>query len=90
MMMISDTYGLRLIWAKRISTKPHATFLIKNQTTNYSRFGLEHDDPFTNLCQDILNFEKLSKVLIMGEFNARVRIYQNTNILEENVVDPFL
>ena len=26
----------------------------------------------------------------MGEFNARVQIYQNMDILEENVVDPFL
>ena len=46
------------------------------------------DDPFTYLCQDILVFEKLGKVLIMGDFNARVRKYQNIEISKENTVDP--
>ena len=42
------------------------------------------DDPFTYLCQDILVFEKLGKVLIMGDFNARVGKYQNTRISEKD------
>ena len=51
---------------------------------------MERDDPFTNLCQDILVFEKLGKVLIMGDFNARVGKYHNVELLRENIVDPCL
>ena len=51
---------------------------------------MECDDPFTDLCLDILVFEKHVKVFILGDFNARVGKYQNTEILEENIVNPFL
>ena len=55
-----------------------------------SRFELECDSPFTDLCQDILVLEKLGKVLIMGDFNVRVGKYQNMELAEENIVDPCL
>ena len=38
----------------------------------------------------ILSFEKLSKVLIMGDFNARVGNFQNVETFEENVVEHCL
>ena len=60
------------------------------ESNYYSRFVVERDDPFTNLCQDILVFEKLGKVLIMGDFNARVGKYHNVELLRENIVDPCL
>ena len=60
------------------------------ESNYYGRFGLERDNPFTGFCQDILVFEKLGKVLITGDFNARVGKYQNMDILEENIVDPCL
>ena len=56
-------------------------FYIPHKDSNYSRIlGLDHDDPFTNLCQNILVFEKLGKVLIMGDFNVRGGKYQNMDI----------
>ena len=60
------------------------------ESNHYSRFGLEHDNPFKGFCQDILVFKKLGKVLFMGDFNARVGKYQNMDISKENIVDPSL
>ena len=56
----------------------------------YSRFGLDCDDLFTELCHDILSFEKLGKVLIMGDFNARGGNFQNVETFEENVIEHCL
>ena len=47
-----------------------ACYITNKELNYYSRFGLERDDPFIDLCQDILVFEKLGKVLIMGDFTS--------------------
>ena len=62
----------------------------RKDSNYYNTFGLERDDHVANLCQDKIVFEKLGKVLIMGDFNARVGKYQNMEISEENIVDPCL
>ena len=87
MTVTSDTYGWRLIWAKGILTQPHATFLIKS----HSRFGLEVGTQILSyIYVRHTCFQKLGKVLIMGDFNARVGKYQNMEIPKENIVDPCL
>ena len=53
-----------------------ACYIPHKDSNYYSRFRLDCDDPFTEFCHDILSFEKLGKVLIMGDFNARVRNFQ--------------
>ena len=67
-----------------------ACYIPHKDSNYYSRFGLDCDDPFTELCHDILSFEKLGKVLIMGDFNARVGNFQNVETFEENVVEHCL
>ena len=62
----------------------------RKDSNYYNTFGLERDDHVANLCQDKIVFEKLGKVLIMGDFNARVEKYQNMEISKENIVDPCL
>ena len=53
-----------------------ACYIPHKDPNYYSRFGLDCDDPFTELCHDILSFEKLGKVLNMGDFNARFGNFQ--------------
>ena len=60
----------------------------RKDSNYYNTFGLERDDHVANLCQDKIVFEKLGKVLIMGDFNVRVGKYENMEISEENIVDP--
>ena len=88
-MIISDTFGYEVNLGKE-NLYIAACYIPHKESNYYSRFGLEHDDPITNLSQGMLVFEKLVKVFHMGDFNARVRKYQNTEILEENIVDPGL
>ena len=47
-----------------------ACYIPHKDSNSYSRFGLDCDNPLnTELCHDILSFEKLDEVLIMGDFN---------------------
>ena len=64
-------------------------YIPHRESNYYSVFGLDHNDPFVDLCQDILSFEKLGKVLIVGDLNARVGNYQNMDS-EEDLVDTSL
>ena len=46
----------------------------------YNLHELDHDDHFSNICVDILIYEKIGKVLVVGDFNARVGTYQNMKV----------
>ena len=43
-------------------------------------YKLDHDDPFSDVHADILTYEKIGKVLVMGDFNARVGTLQNLEV----------
>ena len=50
---------------------------------------LDRDDPFSNMCDDILTYEKIGKVLVVGHFNTRVVTYQNAAIDDSVMVSYF-
>ena len=63
-------------------------YILHKELKNYNRFGLDGDEPFIDLHKNIPISKKLDKVLIMGNFNARVGKYQHMEIPEESIVDP--
>ena len=52
-------------------------------------YELDRDDPFSNMCDDILTYEKIGKVLVVGHFNTRVVTYQNAAIDDNVMVSYF-
>ena len=54
---------------------------IPHRESNYTYFyELDCNDPFSDVCVDILTYEKIGKVLVLGDFNARVGTYQNVEV----------
>ena len=61
-----------------------ACYITNKELNYYSRFGLEGDKLMSTVS------DKLHKVLITGDFNARVGKYKNMEISEGSIVDPCL
>ena len=47
------------------------------ESNYYNLYELDRHDPLFDVCVDILTYEKIGKVLVLGDFNARVGTYQN-------------
>ena len=57
-----------------VVTNPHIEF-------NYNNlYELDHDDLFAYVCDNILTYENIGKVLVMGDFNVRLGTYQNVEV----------
>ena len=63
---------------------------IPDRESNYNDlYELHHDYHFSNIFVDILIYEKIGKMLVVGDFSARVTTYQNVEV-DDNVMQSNL
>ena len=60
-----------------------ACYIPHRESNYYNLYELHHDYPFSNVCDYILTYEKIGKVLVMIDF--RVGTYQNIEV-DNNVM----
>ena len=65
-------------------------YLPHRELNYYNLYVLDRDDPFADVCVDILTYEKIGKVLVLGDFNARVGTYQNVEVNDNVMVSDFM
>ena len=54
--------------------------ILHRESNYYDLYELDRDDHFSNICVDILIYEKIGKVLVVGDFSVRVTTYQNVEV----------
>ena len=56
------------------------TYIHHKESNFYALYELDYDDISQICVSNILTYEKIRKVLIVGDFNARVGTYQNVEV----------
>ena len=67
-----------------------ACYIPHRESNYYNLYELDRHDPLFDVCVDILTYEKIGKVLVLGDFNARVGTYQNVEVNDNVMVSDFM